>query len=100
MGFFLRWMVGREKRGGLCSLKESSIYLAGLAAVRRLHGETGHAALLFLIAGPCLGLLCRQLEYSQKLKLFLHNFLNASAISLFLPFIYINRSACRHRTEA
>lgn len=59
----MRFDAGGGKRGGLCSLKESSVLIAGLAVMGRFRGEAGHAALLLLIAGLCLGPLCKQLQF-------------------------------------
>jgi len=60
---FLRRVVGAEERGGLCSLRESSVLIAGLVVMGRFHGEAGHTVLLLLVAGLCLGPLCKQLQF-------------------------------------
>lgn len=53
--------MGREDRGSLCLLKESSVLIADLAVMGKFCGEAGHAVLLLLTAGLCLGPLCKQL---------------------------------------
>lgn len=55
--------TGDGERGGLCSLKKSSVLIAGLAVMGRFRGAVGHAALLLLIAGLCLEPLCKQFQF-------------------------------------